>query len=173
VARERGTSPEETIADLMLQDRSRVGAVYFLMSEANVKRQLTLPWVSFGSDAASMATEGVFLKSATHPRAYGNFARLLGKYVREEEVLPLEDAIRRLTSLPATTLGLQDRGALRPGAYADVVVFDPARIADRATFEKPHQYAVGVVHVFVNGTAVLKDGDHTGALPGRALTRCR
>lgn len=173
VARERGTSPEETIADLMLQDRSRVGAVYFLMSEENVKRQLTLPWVSFGSDAASMAPEGVFLKSATHPRAYGNFARLLGKYVREEKVLPLEEAIRKLTSLPASNLGLKDRGELRPGAYADVVVFDPARIADRATYEKPHQYAVGVQHVLVNGTPVLKDGEHTGATPGRALRRGR
>jgi N-acyl-D-amino-acid deacylase len=173
VARERGTSPEETIADLMLQDRSRVGAVYFLMSEENVKRQLALPWVSFGSDAASMAPEGVFLKSATHPRAYGNFARLLGKYVRDEKVLPLEEAIRKLTSLPASNLGLKDRGELRPGAFADVVVFDPARIADRATYETPHQYAVGVQHVLVNGTPVLKDGEHTGAMPGRALRRGR
>jgi len=155
--------------DLVLEDRSRVGTVYFLMSEQNIQKQLRQPWVSLGSDAGSMAPEGVFLKSSTHPRAYGNFARLLGKYVREEKVLTLPEAIRRLTSLPASNLGLDHRGVLEPGMYADVVVFDPATIADRATFENPHQYAVGMKHVFVNGIQVLKDGEHTGATPGRAL----
>jgi N-acyl-D-amino-acid deacylase len=165
----RGKDAVETIMDLMLEDRSRVDAVYFLMSEENVKKQLRLPWVSLGSDASSMAPEGVFLKSSTHPRAYGNFARLLGKYVREEKVMTLAEAVRRLSGLPATNLGLDGRGFLKEGMYADVVVFDPATIADRATFEKPHQYATGVRHVFVNGTQVLKDGEHTGAKPGRAL----
>ena len=150
----------------MLEDRTRVGVVFFLMSEDNVRKQLKLPWVSLGSDAASMAPEGVFLKSSTHPRAYGNFARWLGKYVREEKLVPLPEAIRRMTGLPATTLGLEGRGFLKAGMYADVVVFDPTTIADRATYEKPHQYAVGVRHVLVNGAAVLKDGEHTGALPG-------
>jgi len=165
----RGTHPWNTVLDLMLEDRTRVGVVFFLMSEDNVRKQLKLPWVSFGSDAASMAPEGVFLKSSTHPRAYGNFARWLGKYVREEKLVPLPEAIRRLTGLPATNLGLEGRGFLKPGMFADVVVFDPATIADRATFDKPQQYAVGVRHVLVNGVAVLKDGEHTGALPGRAL----
>jgi len=169
VAVMRGTHPWNTVLDLMLEDRTRVGVVFFLMSEDNVRKQLELPWVSFGSDAASMAPEGVFLKSSTHPRAYGNFARWLGKYVREEKLVPLPEAIRRLTGLPATNLGLEGRGFLKTGMYADVVVFDPATIADRATYEKPHQYAVGVRHVLVNGVAVLKDGEHTGALPGRAL----
>jgi N-acyl-D-amino-acid deacylase len=169
VARMRGTHPWNTVLDLILEDRTRVGVVFFLMSEDNVRKQLKLPWVSFGSDAASMAPEGVFLKSSTHPRAYGNFARWLGKYVREEKLVPLQEAIRRLTGLPATNLGLQGRGFLKPGMFADVVVFDPATIADRATFEKPHQYAVGVRHVVVNGVPVLKDGEHTGATPGRAL----
>ena len=169
VAQMRGHHPWNTVLDLMLEDRTRVGVVFFLMSEDNVRKQLKLPWVSFGSDAASMAPEGVFLKSSTHPRAYGNFARWLGKYVREEKLVPLPEAIRRMTGLPATTLGLQGRGLLKPGMYADVVVFDPATIADHATYEKPHQYAVGVRHVLVNGAAVLKDGEHTGALPGRAL----
>jgi N-acyl-D-amino-acid deacylase len=169
VAAMRGTHPWNTVLDLMLEDRTRVGVVFFLMSEENVRKQLKLPWVSFGSDAASMAPEGVFLKSSTHPRAYGNFARWLGKYVREEKLVPLPEAIRRLTGLPATNLGLEGRGFLKPGMYADVVVFDPATIADRATFERPHQYAVGVRHVLVNGVAVLKDGEHTGAQPGRAL----
>ncbi|HEV2912139.1 MAG TPA: D-aminoacylase [Pyrinomonadaceae bacterium] len=169
VARMRGTDPVETIMDLMLEDRSRVETVYFLMSEENIKKQLRLPWVSLGSDAASMAPEGAFLKSSTHPRAYGNFARLLGKYVREEKVVSLAEAVRRLTGLPATNLGLKDRGFLKEGMFADVVVFDPATISDRATFDKPHQYAVGMRHVFVNGIQVLKDGEHTGAKPGRAL----
>ena len=169
VARMRGKDPVETIMDLMLEDRSRVGTVYFQMSEENIKKQIRQPWVSFGSDEASQAPEGVFLKSNPHPRAYGNFARLLGKYVREERVISLSEAIRRLTGLPATNLGLDRRGFLKPGMFADVVVFDPATIADRATFDKPHQYAVGVKHVFVNGVQVLKDGEHTDAKPGRAL----
>jgi N-acyl-D-amino-acid deacylase len=169
VAKMRGKDPAEVIMDLVLEDRSRVGTVYFMMSEDNIKKQLRQPWVSLGSDAASMAPEGVFLKSSTHPRAYGNFARLLGKYVREEKVISLQEAIRRLSGLPATNLGLESRGFLKKGMFADVVVFDPATIADLATFEKPHQYAVGMRHVFVNGVQVLKDGEHTGAKPGRAL----
>ncbi len=169
VAKLRGKDEIETIMDLVLEDRSRVGTVYFMMSEENIEKQIKLPWLSFGSDAGSMATEGVFLKSSTHPRAYGNFSRLLGKYVREEKVIPLEEAIRKLTSLPATNLGLDRRGLLKADYHADLVVFDPKQIADRATFEKPHRYAVGMKHVFVNGTQVLKDGEHTGAKPGRAL----
>jgi N-acyl-D-amino-acid deacylase len=169
VAKLRGKPPEEVIMDLVLEDQSRVGTVYFLMSEENIRKQIRLPWVSFGSDAASMAPEPPFTRSSTHPRAYGNFARLLGKYVRDERVIPLEEAIHRLSGLPATNLELEGRGFLKEGFFADVVVFDPATIADRATFEKPHQYAVGVKHVFVNGVQVLKDGEHTGAKPGRAL----
>jgi N-acyl-D-amino-acid deacylase len=169
VAKERGTDPWQTILDLVAADRTRIEVVFFLMSEENVRKQIALPWVSFGSDAASMAPVEPFTLSSAHPRAYGNFARLLGRYVRDEKVIPLEEAVRRLTSLPAENLGLEGRGRLREGQYADVVVFDPATIADRATFEKPHQYAVGVRHVFVNGVRVLKDGEHTGALPGRAL----
>ncbi|MDQ6787720.1 MAG: D-aminoacylase [Acidobacteriota bacterium] len=169
VAKMRGASPEETIMDLVLEDRSRVGTIYFLMSEDNIKKQIKLPFVSFGSDAASMATEGVFLKNSTHPRAYGNFARLLGKYVREEKVISLAEAIRRLSGLPATNLGLEGRGFLQKGMFADIVIFDPNTIADRATFENPHQYAVGVRDVFVNGAQVLKNGEHTGAKPGRAV----
>ena len=169
VAALRGTSAEETIMDLVVEDDSNVGAVFFSMSEDNVRRQVALPWVSFGSDGASQAAEGVFLERSTHPRAYGNFARLLGKYVREEGVVPLEEAVRRLTSFPAQNLKLSRRGSLVPGCYADVVVFDPATIQDRATFARPHQYATGMVHVFVNGGHVLKDGEHTGATPGRVL----
>lgn len=169
VAKMRGTSPEETIMDLVLEDRSRVGTIYFLMSEDNIKKQIKLPFVSFGSDAASMATEGVFLKNSAHPRAYGNFARLLGKYVREEKVISLEEAVKRLSGLPATNLGLEGRGFLEKGFFADIVIFDPNTIADRATFEKPHQYAVGMSDVFVNGAQVLKNGEHTGAKPGRAV----
>lgn len=169
VAKMRGKDPIETIMDLVHEDGSRVGTVYFMMSEENIKKQLRQPWVSLGSDAASMAPEGAFLRSSTHPRAYGNFARLLGKYVREEKVITLQEAIRRLSGLPATNLGLDHRGFLKAGMFADVVVFDPATIADRATFENPHQYSVGVKHVFVNGTQVLKDGEHTNAKPGRAL----
>lgn len=169
VAKMREKDPVETIMDLVLEDRSRVDAVYFMMSEENIKKQLRLPWVSLGSDAGSMAPEGVFLKSSDHPRAYGNFARLLGKYVRDEKVISLQEAVRRLSGLPAMNLGLDHRGFLKEGMFADVVVFDPATIADRATFEQPHQYAIGVKHVFVNGVQVLKDGEHTGAKPGRAL----
>jgi N-acyl-D-amino-acid deacylase len=168
-ARLRGEDPVDTIMNLVLEDRSRVGTVYFMMSEENIRKQIRLPWVSFGSDAASMAPEPPFTRSAAHPRAYGNFARLLGRYVRDEKIIPLSEAVRRLTGLPAANLDLDRRGVLREGMFADVVVFDPARIADLATFEKPHQYAVGMTHVFVNGAQVLKDGEHTGARPGRAL----
>ena len=165
----RGTSAEDTIIDLVAEDHSRVDTVYFLMSEDNVRLGIAQPWVSFGSDAASLAPEGVFLKSSTHPRAYGNFARLLGKYVRDEGVLTLEEAVRRLTRLPATNWKLTGRGCIDPGCHADVVVFDPATIADRATFDEPQQYATGVLHVLVNGVPVLKDGEHTGARPGRVV----
>ena len=169
VARLRGTSVQDTAMDLVVEDGSRVQVVYFLMSEENVRRQITLPWVSFGSDASSMAPEGVFVKTSTHPRAYGNFARLLGKYVRDEHVIPLEEAVRKLTSLPAATLRIKERGRLAPGYFADVVVFDPKTIADHATYEKPHQYATGMRHVWVNGAQVLKDGEHTGQKPGRVV----
>lgn len=169
VAKLRGKDAIETIMDLILEDRSRVDTVYFMMSEENIKKQLKLPWVSFGSDAASMAAEGAFLNSSTHPRAYGNFARLLGKYVRDEKVITLQEAIRRLAALPAQNLGLDKRGMLKTGYFADVVIFDPKTIADTATFEKPHQYAVGMQHVFVNGVQLLKDGEHTNAKSGRAL----
>lgn len=169
VAKMRGKDPVETIMDLVLEDRSRIGTIYFLMSEENIKKQIRRPWVSFGSDAASIAPEGNVLRSSAHPRAYGNFARLLGKYVRDEKVISLTEAIRRLTGLPATNLELDHRGFLKPGMFADVVVFDPKTIADRATFENPHQLSVGVKDVFVNGVQVLKDGEHSGAKPGRAL----
>ena len=169
VAWDRKQDWPEVVMDLILQDRTRVGVAFFLMSEDNVRREIRLPWVSFGSDAASMTPEGVFLKSSAHPRAYGNFARLLGHYVREEKLISLEEAVRRLTGFPATNLGLDRRGFLKEGQFADVAVFDPATIVDRATFEKPHQFAEGVRHVLVNGVPVLKDGQHTGALPGRAL----
>jgi N-acyl-D-amino-acid deacylase len=169
VAKIRGKDPIETAMDLIAEDESRIGTLYFIMSEDNVKKELAKPWISFGSDEASQAPEGLFLKSNPHPRAYGNFARVLGKYVRDEKVIPMKEAIRRLSGLPATNLGLDHRGFLKEGMFADVVVFDPATIADRATFEKPHQYAVGMMHVFVNGAQVLKDGEHTGAKPGRAL----
>jgi N-acyl-D-amino-acid deacylase len=160
---------QDAAMDLVVEDGSRVQVVYFLMSEENVKRQIALPWVSFGSDASSMAPEEPFTKTSTHPRAYGNFARLLGKYVRDEHVIPMEEAIRKLTSLPAATLRIKERGKLEPGFFADVVVFDPKTIADRSTYEKPHQYAVGVRHVWVNGGQVIKDGEHTGDKPGRIV----
>ena len=169
VAAMRGKSPEETAIDLVIEDDSRVGTVYFLMSEDNVKKQIALPWVSFCSDAGSPATEGVFLKSNPHPRAYGNFARLLGKYVRDEKIITLQEAVRRLTSLSAENLRIRDRGSLKPGYFADVVIFDPATIQDHATFANPHQYATGMVHVFVNGEQVLRNGEHTGARPGRVV----
>lgn len=167
VAKDRGVSPEQAVIDLVLADKGRSGALYFLMNEDNVRRQAAIPWVSFGSDAEASAPEGVFLKSSTHPRAYGNFARFLGKYVRDEKVVSLQEAVRRLTSLPAGNLGLRDRGQLKPGLVADVVLFDPTTISDHATFEKPRQYATGVRDVFVNGVQVLKDGAPTGAKPGR------
>ncbi|WP_318308442.1 N-acyl-D-amino-acid deacylase family protein [Flagellimonas crocea] len=169
VAEMRGTSPEETAMDLVVQDGSRVGTIYFLMSEENVRKQIALPWMSFGSDAGSPATEGVFLKSSTHPRTYGNVARLLGKYVRDEQIISLEEAVHKLTLLPATNLKINKRGSLSNGNYADVVLFDPKTIMDKATFEEPHQYSEGVQHVFVNGTQVLKNGEHTGNMPGRVV----
>ena len=169
VAKMRGKDPIDTAMDLVAEDESRIGAVYFMMSEENVKKELAKPWISFGSDEASQAPEGPFLKSNPHPRAYGNFARVLGKYCRDEKVITLPEAIRRLSALPATNLGLDHRGMLKEGMFADVVVFDAATIADHATFEKPHQYATGVKHVFVNGVQVIKEGEHTDAKPGRAL----
>jgi N-acyl-D-amino-acid deacylase len=169
VMKMRGTSAEDTMVDLVIADHTRIETVYFLMSEDNVKLGIKQPWVSFDSDAESSAPEGVFLKSSTHPRAYGNFARLLGHYVRDEKVITLQDAIRRLTRLPAENWKLVGRGCLDPGCFADLVVFDPATIADRATFENPRQYATGVRDVFVNGVAVLKNGQHTGATPGRVV----
>ncbi len=169
VAEMRGTTPEETIMDLIVEDRSRIGTIYFSQSEEVVRRAITLPWVSFCSDAASLAPEGVFLKRNPHPRAYGSFARLLGKYVREEKLIPLEKAIRKLTALPASNLKIDRRGMLKEGYFADVVVFDPDTIQDHATFVEPHQYATGVMHVFVNGVQVIEDGEHTGATPGRVV----
>ncbi|PYJ29090.1 MAG: aminoacylase [Verrucomicrobia bacterium] len=169
VAKMRAKDPIDTAMDLIAEDGSRIGTIYFMISENNIKKELTKPWISFGSDEASQAPEGLFLKSNPHPRAYGNFARVLGKYVRDEKVLPMSDAIHRLSGLPATNLGLDHRGFLKDGMFADVVVFDPATITDHATFEKPHQYATGVKHVFVNGVQVIKNGEHTGAEPGRAL----
>ena len=168
VAKARGTSAEDTAIDLVIEDGSRVQVVYFLMSEENVRRQMSLPWMSFGSDAGSMAPEGVFLKSSTHPRAYGNFARVIGRYTREG-IVSLPDAIRRLTSHPARVLRIKNRGSLAPGYFADVAIFDPAKVEDYATFEKPHQYSTGMVHVLVNGVSVLTHGEHTGATPGRVV----
>jgi N-acyl-D-amino-acid deacylase len=167
VAMMRNKSPEETAMDLIVQDSTRVGVAYFLMSEDNVKKQVVLPWVSFGSDEASYTPEGVFLKSNAHPRAYGNFARVLGKYTRDEKLMNLEQAVYKLAKLPATHLKLKKRGELKVGNYADIVVFDPATIQDHATFDKPHQYSTGVIHVFVNGVQVLQDGEHTGKKPGK------
>jgi N-acyl-D-amino-acid deacylase len=169
VAAMRGVSPAEAAMDLVLEDDSRVETVYFIMSEDNVRKKVAVPWVSFGSDADAPTAEGVFLKSNPHPRAYGTFARLLGRYSRDEGIVVLEEAIRRLTSMPADHLGISDRGRLQPGMYADVVVFDPETIQDHATFVEPHQYATGMVHVFVNGEQVLEDGEHTGATPGRVV----
>jgi N-acyl-D-amino-acid deacylase len=169
VAAERGTTPAETAMDLVIEDRTRVGTAYFTMSEDNLRREIALPWVSFCSDSDAPSAEGRFLQWSNHPRAYGSFARLLGRYVRDERVIPLEEAVRRLTSLPATNLRLERRGLLEPGYFADVVVFDPDRIQDHATYDEPHQYATGVEHVAVNGTLVLRDGEHTGASPGRVV----
>ena len=155
--------------DLVVEDDSRVGAAYFLMSEDNIRKQIALPWVSFGSDEESSAPEGVFTRYQQHPRAYGNFARVLARYVRDERAMPLETAVRKLAALPAENLGLKQRGRLQPGYLADVVIFDPARIQDHATFDNPRQYATGMVHVFVNGIQVLRNGEHTGAKPGRVV----
>jgi N-acyl-D-amino-acid deacylase len=167
VARLKNQSPEETAMDLIIQDSSRIDVAYYLMSEENIHKQIALPWISFGSDAGSYATEGLFMKFNPHPRAYGNFARVLGKYVRDEKRITLQEAVRRLTTLPATNLRLTKRGSLAIGNYADIVIFDPATIRDNATFEKPHQYASGVMHVLVNGKIVIKNGVHTGAKPGK------
>jgi N-acyl-D-amino-acid deacylase len=167
VASIRGKSPEETAIDLIVQDSTRIGAAYFLMNEDNVKKQLALPWVSFGSDEGSFSPEGVFLKSQPHPRAYGNFIRVIGHYARDEKLLSLEKAIYKLSKLPAVNLKLKKRGELKAGYFADVVIFDPAKVQDAATYDKPQQFATGISHVFVNGVAVLKNGEHTGATPGR------
>jgi N-acyl-D-amino-acid deacylase len=169
IAKMRGTSPQETAMDLVIEDNNRVDTIYFLMSEDNVRKQIKEPWVSFGSDEASLAPEGPFLKANPHPRAYGNVARLLGKYVRDEKLIPLEQAVRQLSSLPAENLKLRDRGTLKEGYFADIVIFDPAKIEDHSTFEKPHQYSTGVRDVFVNGVQVLRDGEHTGAKPGQVV----
>jgi N-acyl-D-amino-acid deacylase len=169
VAAERGTPPAETAMDLVIEDGTRVDTVYFTMAEENVRREVTLPWVSFCSDSDAPSAEGRFLQWSNHPRAYGSFARLLGKYVRDEQLVPLEEAVRRLTSLPVRNLRVRSRGLLEPGYFADVVVFDPECIQDHATYDDPHRYATGVEHVAVNGTLVLRDGDHTGALPGRVV----
>ena len=169
VAKIYGKSPEETAMDLVITDSTRVETAYFLMSEENIKRQIALPYVSFGSDAGSPTASGMFLKYKEHPRAYGNFSRLLGKYVRDEKVISLEEAIRKLTSLPASNLKIKKRGTLAPGYFADVVVFDPEKIQDHATFENSHQYSTGMLHVLVNGTQVLENGEHTGAKPGRVV----
>lgn len=169
VAEMRGTDPAYTAMDLVVEDNSRVDAAFFLMSEDNVRKKITKPWISFGSDAGAPATEGVFLQSNPHPRAYGNFARVLGRYRRDEELVSLPDAIRRMTSLPAYNTGIRERGQLTSGYFADVVVFDPETIADHASFSDPHRYATGVAHVFVNGTQVLRDGEHTGAMPGKVV----
>ncbi|NNK12317.1 MAG: amidohydrolase family protein, partial [Flavobacteriaceae bacterium] len=167
VAEERGKPARETVVDLIFEDDSRIQVVYFSMSEDNIKKKLALPYMAVCSDAGSYTNEGVFLEQSTHPRAYGSFARLLGHFVREEKIISLEEAIRRLTLLPATNLKLENRGALKEGYFADVVLFDANTITDNATFKEPHQYATGMVHVLVNGVPVLKDGEHTGAFPGR------
>ena len=169
VAKIHGKSPEETAMDLVIADGSRVGTVYFLMSEDNVKKQIALPYMSFNSDSGSLAPEGIFLNSNPHPRAYGNFSRLLGKYVRDEKVISLEEAVRKLTSLPASNLKIKKRGSLTEGYFADLAIFNPETIQDHATFAEPHQYSTGMVHVFVNGEQVLKDGEHTGATPGKVV----
>lgn len=167
VAKIRNKTPEETAMDLIIQDSTRVGVAYFLMNEENVKKQIALPWLSFGSDEGSYSNEGVFLKSNAHPRAYGNVSRLLGKYVRDEKIISLQEAIRKLSKLPAANLKIQKRGELKKGYYADIVIFDPAKVKDNSTFDKPHQYSEGMIHVLVNGVQVLKDGEHTGKKPGK------
>ncbi len=166
---QQNKTPQDTIIDLILEEKGWIGCVYWIMEEENIKKKIRLPYVSYGSDAGSLAPEGVFLKSNVHPRAYGTFARLLGKYVREEKIISLEEAIRKLTALPASNLKIKDRGRLKENSYADIAIFDPKSITDLATFEKPHQLALGMHHVLVNGTIVLKDGEHTGATPGRVI----
>jgi len=173
VAALRGTSPEETAMDLIVQDSTRVEVAYFLMTEDNIRKQIVLPWVSFGSDAGSYTNEGVFLKSSAHPRAYGNFARVIGKYVRDEKLLSLQQAIYKLAKLPAVNLKLEKRGELKVGYYADVIIFDPAKVKDQASYDKPHQYSLGMIHVFVNGIQVLKNNVHTGATPGRFVKKVK
>ena len=169
IAKIHGKSPEETAIDMVIADGSRVGTVYFLMSEENLKKQIALPYMSFGSDAASQAPEGVFLNSNAHPRAYGNFSRLLGKYVRDEQIISIEEAVRKLTSLPASNLKIKKRGSLIKGFFADLAIFNPETIQDHATFTDPHQLSSGMIHVLVNGKQVLENGDHTGAMPGRVV----
>lgn len=169
VASDRGTDPVDAAMDLIVSDRSRVGVAFFSMAEENLRRALRRPWIGISSDGTSMAPEGTFLRAPTHPRAYGSFARVLGHYVRDERVLTLADAVHRMSGLPAGTLGLPGRGLLRPGYFADVVVFDPATVADRATFQRPHQLSAGVSEVIVNGRLALSAGEFTGRLPGRAL----
>jgi len=167
VAQIRGATPEETAMNLIVQDSTRIGVSYFSMDSNNIKKEIAWPWMSFCSDESSQAPEGVFLKTNPHPRAYGSFIRVLGKFSRDEKVVSLADAVRKLSKLPATNLKLKKRGELKVGDYADIVIFDPLTVQDHATFAKPHQYATGVIHVFVNGDQVLKDGEHTGAKPGR------
>jgi N-acyl-D-amino-acid deacylase len=171
VAKKRNTTPEDAAIDLIIQDSSRVEVAYFMMSEENVKKQLALPWVSFGSDAGSMAPEGNFIKQSTHPRAYGNFTRVIGRYSRDEKVITLEKAIQKLAKVAATNLHIQKRGELKVGNYADVLVFDPAKVQDHSSYEKPHQYSTGMIDVWVNGKQVLKNGEHTNAKPGRFVKR--
>ena len=173
VARMRHSTPEETAMDLVIEDDSRVEAVYFLMSEDNIRRQIVLPWVSFASDADPEGIDGVFLKFSAHPRTFGNFARVYARYVRDEKLMTVPEAVRKMTSLPASNLGISNRGLLRPGYFADIAVFDPTTIQDHATFEKPRQLATGVSVVFVNGQQVVRDGEHTGATPGRVVRRDR
>lgn len=169
----RKTSPEDTAMDLVVEDDSRVETIYFLMSEDNIRKQIVLPWVSFGSDYDAQGIDGVFLKSSAHPRAFGNFARVYARYARDEKLLTVEEAVRKMTSMPASTLGIERRGQLKVGNFADIAVFDPATIQDRATFEKPRQLATGVSEVFVNGIEVVHDSEHTGAKPGRVVKRGR
>jgi N-acyl-D-amino-acid deacylase len=173
VSRMRHTSPEDTAMDLVVEDDSRVETVYFLMSEDNIRKQIVLPWVSFAADADAEGVDGVFLKSSTHPRTFGNFARVYARYVRDEKLLSVSEAVRKMTSLPASNIGIERRGMLKPGYFADVTVFDPATIQDHATFEKPRQLSTGVSEVFVNGKEVIHNGQHTGAKPGRVLKRAR
>ena len=173
VARMRHSTPEDTAMDLVIEDDSRVDTVYFLMSEDNIRKQIVLPWVSFGADADPEGIDGVFLKFSAHPRTFGNFARVYARYVRDEKLMSVTEAVRKMTSLPASNLGIAKRGLLRPGYFADIVVFDPATIQDHATFEKPRQLATGVSEVFVNGVEVVHSGVHTGAKPGRVVKRDR